>query len=189
MGRPIVSDIESRDMNEIVTFAHYLPDPEWRGWLLHSKQNFHNVIQLPNSNLTSSISRQKDEVDDADEYTKEEVHSNYDIWSGTRDYTANRQRDYYHKGWNYGGTVESESIGGEGGLEHQMKKLDYQEATHSSLGKMRLTGKGMPIRLDGKFWDLHYQRKRAHIQHKRHTGKLPKKTDPKVWIPGQRRPT
>ena len=47
----------------------------------------------------------------------------------------------------------------------------------------------MPIRLDGKFWELHYHRKRAHIQHQRNTGKLPKKTHPKVWVPGKHRPT
>jgi len=199
-------------LTEIVTFAHYIPDPDWRGWLIYDKSNFYDfrliniafgtffklfnlltrfsdVINLPNSSKTSAIPRQKEKVDEADEFRKEEIHSNYNIWSGERDYVRERRRDYYHKGWNYGGTQESESIAGTGGLEFQMKKLDIQESRHASLGKQRLTGKGMPIRLDGKFWDLHYQRKRAHINHQRNTGKLPKKTHQNVWAPGRQRPT
>jgi hypothetical protein len=74
-------------------------------------------------------------------------------------------------------------------MEHQMKKGTPQEFQHSSLIKQRLAGKGLPIRLDGTFWEPHLHRKRSHILHARNTGKLPKKTDPKVWIPGQRRPT
>lgn len=187
MGRPIVTDVE-RDVNELVTFCHVLPDPEWRGWMLMSKTNMHNVLQLPNSQVTSAVARQKEPIDKADEYTKDEVHSNWHIWSGTREYTAKRRRDYYHTGWNYGGTQESESIIGSGGLEWQMKPLSAAEGTHSTLGKQRLTGKGMPIRLDGKFWEAQHHRKRSQILHRRATGQLPKKTDPKAWIPGQPRP-
>ena len=54
MGRPIVTDVE-RDVNELVTFCHVLPDPEWRGWMLMSKKNMHNVLQLPNSQVKSHL--------------------------------------------------------------------------------------------------------------------------------------
>ena len=77
---------------------------------------------------------------------------------------------------------------GTGGLEYQMKKLDRQESAHSTLGKQRIAGKGMPIKLDGKFWEKHLHRKRAQVQFRRQSGHLPKKTTPKVWIPGGRRP-
>ena len=50
------------------------------------------------------MAKQNEEVAFADEFTREEVHSNYNIWSGSRDWTVERQKDYYHKGWNYGGT-------------------------------------------------------------------------------------
>ena len=29
-------------MTEIVTFVHYLPDPDWRGWMIFKKQNFYD---------------------------------------------------------------------------------------------------------------------------------------------------
>lgn len=188
MGRPVISDLTSREVDEIVTFCHVLPDPEWRGWRITAKQNFQDAVQLANTNVVSSVARQKEEVKAADEWTREEVHSNYNIWSGSRDWTIERQRDYYHKGWNYGGTQESESIMGEGGLEYQMKKLDVQESAHSTLGKQRIAGKGMPIKLDGKFWEKHLHRKRAQVHFGRQSGQLPKKTAPKVWLPGGRRP-
>ena len=73
-----------REVNEIVTFVHVVPDPEWRGWLLHSKKSYHSVIQMPNTDRTSSIPNQHKAVDKADQYTMDEVHSNYDIWTGSR---------------------------------------------------------------------------------------------------------
>ena len=45
MGRPVISDLTSREVDEIVTFCHVLPDPEWRGWRITAKQNFQGPAQ------------------------------------------------------------------------------------------------------------------------------------------------
>lgn len=188
MGNPVIEDQEPRDVDEIVTFVHMVPDPSFRGWLIWDKENY-SGFQIPNSNKTTIAARQKEIVDEADKFLKEEMHSSYNHWSGDKDYLHERRREYYHRGWNYGGTQESESIAGEGGLEHQMRSMMYYENKHPSMAKKRLLYAGLPMELDGTPWELHLKRKRALIHYKRESGDLPKKNYSNVWSPKGRRPT
>jgi len=40
MGNPVIEDQEPRDVDEIVTFVHMVPDPSFRGWLIWDKVQY-----------------------------------------------------------------------------------------------------------------------------------------------------
>ena len=62
--------------------------------------------ELPRVRRTQATFTQKDIVTDADNFMRELVHENYNIWTGERELAKQRKHDYYYRGWNYGGTGE-----------------------------------------------------------------------------------
>ena len=111
-----------------------------------------------------------------------------------------RRYDYYHRGWNYGGTQESDGTTGVGSLEWKFSKLDYQESRHPNLAFRKFTGRNKEFEYfehhdDGYMFSQksktgrQLRRKRSHILHKRRTGEIrPTRMGGNVWEVDQPQP-
>lgn len=201
MGNELIYDIEPRLCEEIVTIIRQRPDPFWYGWRLLEKRNVSTLADnLPNMKRTSSVRAQKKKMQVLDRFMRDEAHQSYDIFTGTRKETKARRYDYYHRGWNYGGTQESDGPTGVGSLEWKFSKLDYQESRHPNLAFRKFTGRNKEFEYfeqhDDKYMfsqksktGRQIRRKRSHILHKRRTGEIrPTRMGGNVWEVDQPQP-
>jgi len=201
MGNELIYDTEPRLCEEIVTIVRQRPDPFWYGWRLFDKRNVSTLTNnLPNMKRTSSVRAQKKQLQVLERFMREEAHQSYDIFTGTRNETKARRYDYYHRGWGYGGTQESDGPTGSGSLEWKFSKLDYHERRHPNMAFRKFTGRNKEWdyfeRHDDKFMfsqksktGRQIRRKRARILHKRRTGAIrPTRMGSNVWEVDQPQP-
>jgi len=201
MGNELIYDTEPRLCEEIVTFIFQRPDPFWYGWRLMDKRNVSTLADnLPNMKRTSSVRAQKKQMQVLERFMRDEAHQSYDIFTGTRKETEARRYDYYHRGWNYGGTQESDGPTGTGSLEWKFSKLDFHEKRHPDLAFNKFTGRNKEWeyfeRHDDRFQFSHrsrtgrqIRRKRTKILHKRKTGEIrPTRMGSNIWEIDQPQP-
>ena len=60
--------------------------------------------ELPRVRRTQATFTQKDSVTESDNFMRDLILENYNIWTGERELAKQRKHDYYYRGWNYGGT-------------------------------------------------------------------------------------
>jgi len=201
MGNELIYDTEPRLCEEIVTIIRQRPDPFWYGWRLFDKRNVSTLADnLPNMKRTSSVRAQKKQMQVLEQFMRDEAHQSYDIFTGTRNQTKARRYDYYHRGWNYGGTQESDGPTGMGSLEWKFSKLDFLENQHPNLAFRKFTGRNKEFdyfeQHDDSLMFSHksktgrqIRRKRARILHKRRTGAIrPTRMGFNVWEVDQPQP-
>jgi len=201
MGNELIYDTEPRLCEEIVTIISQRPDPLWYGWRLLEKRSVSTLADnLPNMKRTSSVRAQKKQKEIFERFMRDEAHQSYDIFTGTRNETKARRYDYYHRGWNYAGTQESDGPTGKGSLEWKFSKLDHQESRNPNLAFRKFTGRNKEFEYfeehDDKYHFSHrskvgrqIRRKRVRILHKRKTGEIrPTRMAGNVWEIDQPQP-